>query len=511
LRKVLTPFRVGLLVLAAATFSAVFFTFARKGGLSQKDSLDVYAYFRDASGLSRKSRVQIAGISVGEITSIALEGGRAKVSLRVRRDVNLRQDAAITKRSESLLGDYVLDLYAGSEAAPPMPDNGEIKRVIDTAGVEAIFTALGQITSDIQAVTASLRDVFGTERGAGSLQKIVDNLVKLSETFDATARSSAEKLDAILGNFRTVSGEIRTLTTGEEGSIREIVANIQVITRDIRDVAGTLRQTVGAPPDAGVEGQQLASVRQIADRLDASLTNIENITRRINEGKGTVGELVSNERLGQKLSETAEDVSDYATKLTRLQLEVGLKSEYLFSQGASKLSLGVKLIPKPDKYYLLELVDDPRGVMSTETIQRNPPGADEPATQVVHTTKEQLKISAEFAKRYYFATFRFGIIESTGGLGVDLHFFHDALSIQTDAFDFSNFQLRFPRLRTAIRLQAFQHLFATAGIDDILNPQVRETVTNKLIAGRDVFMGAGVFFTDDDLKAIFSVAPASRP
>ncbi len=511
MRKVLTPFRVGLLVLAAATFSAIFFTFAKKGGLSQKESLDVYAYFHDASGLSKKSRVQIAGISVGEITSIALESGRAKVSLRVRRDVNLRQDASLTKRSESLLGDYVLDLYPGSDAAPPMPDNGEIKRVIDTQGVEAIFTSLGQITADIQAVTSSLREVFGTERGEGSLQRIVDNLVRLSETFDTSVRSSAEKLDSILENFQTISGEIRTLTTGEEGSVREIVANIQVITRDVREVVGTLKQAVGGPPDAGAEGQAMASVRQLADRLDASLTNIEEITRRINEGKGAVGALVSDERLGQKLSETVEDVSDFASRLVRLQIEVGLKSEYLYSQGSSKNSLGIKLIPKPDKYYLIELIDDPQGLVSTETIQRNPPGTEEPATQVQHITRDQLKISAEFAKRYYFLTLRFGIIESTGGLGADLHFFRDALSIRTDAFDFANPNLRFPRLRTAVRLQAFQHLFATVGMDDILNRKVRDTVTNKLIAGRDVFFGGGVFFTDDDLKAVFTAAPSIRP
>ncbi len=511
MKKLLTPFRVGLLVLAAATFTGIFFTFARKGGLSPRESLDVHAYFRDASGLSKKSRVQIAGISVGEITGISLEAGRAKVSLRVRRDVNLRQDAALTKRSESLLGDFVLDLYPGSDAAPEMPNGGEIKRVIDTQGVEAVFNSLGQITADIQAVTGSLRQVFGTEQGEGSLQRIVDNLVKLSETFDSSVRGSAIKLDAILRNFETVSGEVRSLTVGEQGAIREIVGNIQNITRDVREMVGTLRQAVGSPVDGGTEGVEMATTRQMIDHLDASLSNLEQITQRINEGKGAVGALIADERLGQKLSETVEDVSDFASRLTRLQIEVGIKSEYLFSQGSSKNFLGIKLIPKPDKYYLIELVDDPRGLVTNETIQRNPPGILEPATQTVRITRDSLKFSAQFAKRYYFATFRFGIIESSGGLGADLHFFNDALSIRTDAFNFSSQDLRYPRLRTSIRVQALQHLFATAGMDDILNRQVRDTTTNKLITGRDWFMGAGLFFTDDDLKAIFAATPSIRP
>lgn len=507
--KLVTPFRVGLLVLTSAVFLFVFFTFAKKGGLSQREALTVHAYFRDASGLSKKSRVQIAGISVGEISEIALQGNRAKVTLKVRRDVNLREDASLTKRSESLLGDYVLDLYPGTEAAPPMPDGGEIKRVIDTQGIEAIFNSLGQITSDIQAVTSSLREVFGGEKGEGSMQRIVENLVRLSENFDTSFRESSEKLNSILQNFQGVSTDVREMTEGEGANVREIVANINVITRDMREVVGTLRRSIEST-DGGVEGG-MASVRQMVDRLDNTLSNVEQLTKRVNEGKGTVGTLLADERLGQKISETVEDVSDFASRLTRLQLEVGLRSEYLFSQGSAKNSFGIRLIPKPDRYYLLEFVDDPRGFVETQIVQRNPPELDQPVTQVQRITRDQLKITAEFAKRYYFATLRFGIIESTGGLGADLHFFRDALSIKLDAFNFSATELRYPRLRAAIRLQAFQHLFASFGMDDILNRQVRDTSTNKLLAGRDLFLGAGVFFTDDDLKAVFTAVPAVRP
>ena len=103
-KKWLTPFRVGLLVLVSGGLFFGFITFARKGGLSDREAITVWAYFNDASGLSRKSRVQIAGIPVGEVSDVQLEGMRAKVFLRIRREVGLRADAALTKRSESLLG-----------------------------------------------------------------------------------------------------------------------------------------------------------------------------------------------------------------------------------------------------------------------------------------------------------------------------------------------------------------------------------------------------------------------
>ena len=85
MKKLVTPFRVGLLVLVTGGFLFGFILFTRKGGLGKDEALQAYAYFRDASGLGPKSRIQIAGLPVGEVESIKLEGTRAKVTVRIRR------------------------------------------------------------------------------------------------------------------------------------------------------------------------------------------------------------------------------------------------------------------------------------------------------------------------------------------------------------------------------------------------------------------------------------------
>ncbi len=125
--------------------------------------------------------------------------------------------------------------------------------------------------------------------------------------------------------------------------------------------------------------------------------------------------------------------------------------------------------------------------------------------------KEGMKFSAQFAKRFYWTTLRFGLIESSGGVGADFHFFNEHLTLTTEAFNFSVQELVYPRVRASLKLSAFNHLFATVGVDDALNAQVRDTRTNKLIVGRDVFVGAGIFFTDEDLKAILTTTGMPTP
>jgi phospholipid/cholesterol/gamma-HCH transport system substrate-binding protein len=497
----LTPFRVGLLVLVSVACLAAFLLILKRGAFSGGETMTVVAYFHDASGLGKRSRVQTAGIPVGEITEVALIGDRARLTIKVRKDLGLHTDASLLKRSESFLGDFLLDLQPGSSSAPLMPDGGTIQNVVDAQGLQTLFDSLALITSDIQAVTHSLRETLGADAGEASLQTILRNLTQLSTLVETTARNSQANIASILENIREVSGDVRNATRGEDTSVREIVDNIRAISSDVRSVMSDIKGTL--------KGEQTGSgqIESTLKKLDKTLENLAQVTQDIRDGKGPIGKLVEDEKAGQQVSDAVQGVSEYANRLTSLQTEVSLSSVYLFNAKSSRNEIDVKIIPSPDKYYLLGLVDDPLGDTSVSYVTSNPPGLYQPAVQKVTTTNYTLKFNAEFAKRYYFATFRFGIIESTGGVGVDLNFFNDILAIRTDVFNFGNEALRYPRLRITANVTLFQHLFISGGIDDVFNPPVRNTLDNRLISGRDFFLGGGIHFTDDDLKAILTVAP----
>src|SRR5690242_18687504 len=245
------------------------------------DTITVYAMFRDASGLGTRSRVQVAGIPVGEIRDISLVGTRARLTLRLRKDIGLRTDATLIKRTESFLGDYLLDLQVGSQNAPLMPDGGEITHVIDQQGLQALFDTLGKITNDIQSVTTSLREALGGDAGTQSLQAIVRNLTELSQSVNDTAQRSSQNIEAILENVRDVTGGVR---------------------RTVADV----RTNLG--PDGGAE--QLGSLGSSLQHLDATLSNLQSVTENVKEGRGAVGQIVSDEKLGRQVGETIEDVSN---------------------------------------------------------------------------------------------------------------------------------------------------------------------------------------------------------
>ena len=87
-----------------------------------------------------------------------------------------------------------------------------------------------------------------------------------------------------------------------------------------------------------------------------------------------------------------------------------------------------------------------------------------------------------------FATFRFGIMESTGGLGLDLHVFDDRLELNTDIFAIG--VQTFPRLRARLAFEIVNRLWVVAGVDDALNDSA------------DFFMGLQIRFNDQDLRSL---------
>lgn len=545
LRNLVTPVKVGILVVLGLVAFFVFLSFIQDEGM-KGETKEYSAVFADASGLAPKTPVRVAGIPVGQIDRITLESGKARVFFLVRSDIPVYPNATLSKRSASILGDFVLDLNPGSPApvpqqrqveptgsdlwtpkrfrvvpasyrlaqatAPqgpppnqPLPSGSEIENVQEAPQLDKLIESLSQITGDVKAITSSLRETLAGPDN--SVQRIVENLDRVSSRLDQTLATSSEQLQRILANTEAVTAEVRGITERKGEDVEQIITNVRLITEQTRGILASVESVVG-----GQEGELQETVGGIKDslaNLNKSLANIESITAKIDNGEGALGKLVSDKELGDKLADAVYDASDYVSRLSALRAEVTLRSEYLFEEEGAKNYLQLRLIPAPDKYFLFEVVDDPRGFVSRETVLRSPPGSEEVANQEVRIIRDTLKFSVEFAKRFFFATFRFGLIESTGGVGLDLHFLEDSLAFKLDVFEFANPDKDYPRFKAYVNYMFLSHLFVSGGLDDAFNGAVLEPTTGQTISGRDWFLGGGVYFTDQDIKSILGAVGGS--
>jgi phospholipid/cholesterol/gamma-HCH transport system substrate-binding protein len=481
--------KVGLLVVGilGAAYAVFRFVDERSSG---EGGYMVWAVFDDAQGLVPKSRVQIAGIQVGYIEDIRLWGARARVDIHVDQGVVLHEDAVVAKRSASILGEAMLAIHPGTQTEPEVEDGDQIAVAEDAPSTDDILRSVGQTAQSVQRVAYQMERAFGTEEGG---QQMASALRNLSEALDAVNRTIQQNEAVITATLQNL--EETTDVAGPQ--IVRILDNVETVTSDVREIIGQNRE--GFTEAGGQVSDTVASVNRAAHQLEEVLGDLEEITGRTAAGEGTVGRLTSDEHLIDEVEGVVEGVGDIVGGISRLQTIVELRSEYNLLANTFKNYVSLRLQPREDRYYLIQLIDDPRGLTTytQTTVRRSPPPDGEPAsyTETRVETTDSFRFSLQFAKRISFATFRFGVIESTGGVGVDVHLFDDDLEMNVDLFAFGD--NTFPRLRTRVAYEIVSRLWILGGVDDALNES------------SDFFLGAMLRFNDEDLKSILPFVPAS--
>jgi phospholipid/cholesterol/gamma-HCH transport system substrate-binding protein len=143
---------------------------------------------------------------------------------------------------------------------------------------------------------------------------------------------------------------------------------------------------------------------------------------------------------------------------------------------------------------MLGIVEDPAGKKSVKETTTTVGGVST-TEHVEKIDKDEIKFSAQIAKRYYDLGLRGGVFESTGGIGADYYFLDDRLVFSLEAFDFDPDEN--PHLKFKADFTPFQYIYLTAGLDDFISDTDTESY----------FVGGGLYFSDEDLKALISEIP----
>jgi phospholipid/cholesterol/gamma-HCH transport system substrate-binding protein len=498
---------VGALVIIVAIISYLLIrsTSERKSGSS---GIAVWARFHDASGLFEKSRVQTAGIQVGQIEKRELDPQdqtKARITIRILPNIKVYENAVVSKKSASLLGEYYLEIDPGTpygkvkgERQPrtmnPLKDGDEIKDVREP-------TAMGDIMDSVGTLLPVLHDILDDVHRltSGQITDIADNVNKLIE-------SNADTISRLLDRVDSIAASVQGVTSAEAGDVKESIKNVREITESIKNLIGTTQGQVAANGNK-VQGS-IDRLQSTIDNLDKTMKNVESISERIDKGQGTLGQLVNNDAIANNVEDITENASGFVRSITKLQTIVGLRTEYNVLANTLKNYLSVQLMPRPDKFYLIELIEDPRGYQNTVLTATNSSQNGFSST-ITTTTTDQLRFSLMFGKRVSFGGVtvagRFGIKESTGGVGGDIYLFNDQLSLSVDVFNFAQASVnQYPRVKVGAAYELWNRtLYLVAGADDLLDYNRRASAGSN--GGYDLFVGGMLRFNDEDLKSLLLV------
>ena len=217
--------------------------------------------------------VNVAGVEVGEISRVRLEGGKAIVTLKLEEgSVPVYKNASVLLRPKTGLKDMVAELTPGTKDAGELKDGDRIPigQTLPDVNLDEILAVLdGDTRSYLQLLLSD---------GAQGLKGNGRELANTIRRFEPTARynreiaeqlaTRRENIKRAIHNFSLVVGELG----GKDDQLAEFVENSNAVFASLASQDANLRATLQELPSALTETKTaLGKVEGLADELGPTL------------------------------------------------------------------------------------------------------------------------------------------------------------------------------------------------------------------------------------------------
>ncbi|MGZ6797332.1 MAG: MCE family protein [Nocardioidaceae bacterium] len=244
-----------------------------------------YAAFSEAGGLKANDEVRIAGVRVGKVTNVDLEGDHVRVTFLVNKGVDFGGTTGAAIKVKTLLGAMYLSLDPSGPGQLQQGAEIPVKRTSSPYDVVQAFSGLAQTSQRIDTgrLAKSLNTLAAlTQNTPKQFQDAIKGLSDLSQNIAArdgqinTLLQNTQKVTQVLGDRR---GDLVTLMRDGDKLFRALAArrasihNLLVATSQLsQQLSGLVDDTrADLKPALDHLGNVVDVLRENQDNLDNSL------------------------------------------------------------------------------------------------------------------------------------------------------------------------------------------------------------------------------------------------
>ena len=317
---------LGALVLALVVLGG-WLSFAL-GRSAPRDAVTYTLMFDSALGLTLDNTVAVAGVKVGIVQEVSVEGRKARVVVAIEPAVVLHDDAKAALRAKTLLGEKYLDLDPGVGTGTLAPGtviaNNEPSVEIDDVlrGVNALVTSLNTVAPPLVAAvervealmqgtdSAKLKDELGHTLGelAALIRSVNHTVTTSSGDVQALIRATRERAPATLDQLQHTVARIDTLVAAiDPQALADASAQIKPTAVGLERLMHELKGTLAEVQKAAAQLEPLLGKATAAlDRLDGL---DERAIREFLQVEGVRVNLIPDARVRTRLKQLTDEMA----------------------------------------------------------------------------------------------------------------------------------------------------------------------------------------------------------
>lgn len=250
-------------------------------------NVDYYAAYDQINGVQTASPVVIKGVKVGTVTGISFDPARSSnvvLKLTVKKLYRIPENSEAKIFSSSIMGAKAIEIMLGD--SPRMLEKGD--------------TIRSSRDRDMMDVAASELDFFKQK-----VSQLTSDLSQTLESVDRLIGENAENIKGMTSHLNAISGSVDGILASESKNLRTAIRSLSEFSRMLGDNTPRIDSIV---QNVNRFSGELADAR-IVEKLDESLTELNHVLSKIDEGDGTLGKLLNDEQLYASLELASANLS----------------------------------------------------------------------------------------------------------------------------------------------------------------------------------------------------------
>jgi phospholipid/cholesterol/gamma-HCH transport system substrate-binding protein len=310
----------------------------------------LYITFSQAPGVSAGTPVRKSGILIGRVTDVgfAKDGSSIVVAVEIQEKYKIYRNEDCRVQT-NLLGDAVLEFFRSPEGGPPgarVPADSHLAGVFLPSPNDLVSNLQTDFKSTITSVNRTSRKLYDASESLADILKA--NSQGIKDTINNTNQLVVETR-AIVGDDKTRE-RLRKAIDDLPRMLDDTTETIDAIKTTMKSVQDNMKNLNRFTESLGNNGPTLISnLNQSTSRLDQLIGEMTKFTHSLNSSDGTVGQLINNPELYQRMVIAARNLDAISRQLRPILDDARVFSdkiarhpELLGVKGAVKGSVGVK-------------------------------------------------------------------------------------------------------------------------------------------------------------------------
>ncbi len=337
-------FRVGIVVVASVCIGIILVLYFGEGF---KAKYSLFLKTDMAPGVSKGTPIMKNGIRIGRVSGIETQEDGVLLTLQIDQGEKVFGGEVCEFLSSPLAGDTTLNFVQGIERGDLLQDGDSVRQIKVGPRSQEVLEMVVDMKDSVEQAFTSIRDAGDairlTSEEIASVSRRVNNALGEDDSefrqFFADLRRATSRAETAIANFDKILVNVNDIV-GDEGMKTKIRTSLDELPQLVSEARSTLEQaratidrfgSVGERADRnlanlepftealGENGDEFAAeIRDTLAKVNTLAGELETFTRSLNDSQGSLGLLVHDPELYERLVGTAANVEDITLRMRPL-------------------------------------------------------------------------------------------------------------------------------------------------------------------------------------------------